>query len=130
MHKKHVLVVLGVLSAVAAGTAMAAPTPLPGTRVEPAAPPVERVTWTCPAMIAANATTFQTDWTLFAPQGWLDHGEIAKADAGSLFRCYYGVDKASPAGRPAFFIHRVIPASYTSCVLTGPSNTSLTCATR
>ncbi|MDB4937196.1 MAG: hypothetical protein JWP87_4168 [Labilithrix sp.] len=128
MHKKHLLVVAAALSAVAAGTAVAAP---PSGELKPGPSVVrpQRVTWSCPAMIAPDAMTVQTDWTLFAPQGWLDHAEITKGDSQSMLRCYYGIDKASPAGRPAFYVHRVIPATFANCAIDG-AKTSMSCDAR
>jgi hypothetical protein len=125
MNKKYVVMVAALAIAVVAGTAMAAPPPAPSVqKILPMTP----VTWTCPGpSLLPPITTVQTDWSLDSPQGWLDHGQLAQGTTELLFQCYYGVDKADPAARPAFWIHRAIPANYLNCTLDGPKRTSMTC---
>ncbi|MDB4998167.1 MAG: hypothetical protein JWM74_5599 [Myxococcaceae bacterium] len=130
MHKKRLLVVAVVLTAVAAGTAVAAPlapAPPPSVTLKPTPPATkyQKVTWVCPPMIQGELRPVG-EWLLSSPQGWLDKAWIAQGDSVKMLRCYYGIDKINPAAREAYFIHRAIPANYSACAI-DPSNTSMTC---
>ena len=115
MNKKHVIVLAVVATAAAAGTALAKQLPIV---------PVP-VTVACPPYVFPATTTFQTDWTVVSPQGWLDHGGV---NAQGLLICEYGIDKAAPGGRPAFYLQRPVPATYRNCAMDA-ARTSLVCQT-
>ena len=117
MHKKHLIVLAAVVTAAVAGTALAKGPA--GQHLTPVVP----VTVACPTYVLPSDTTFQNDWNVVSPQGWLDHGAI---EQGTLFVCYYGIDRAAPAQRPAFFLRRPIPAAYRSCGIDA-NRTSMTC---